>query len=211
MTETEPVEAYRIRSLQYGLMLDMLPHCFGMLAFFGKLGSVDEFEVLEVGRYEGAPIANETYTHMRFTFEDYSDTGWPVPCEAWVGKGLKPGRKYFEVIGKSGRSVLIALGKTTWRYRQKDRQIERGIYFVDEHGDFIDEQGRKTDDPRAPLDKDRYKQLFLDLITGELKAILCAMPLVTGERIVHALDRFWNAIQACSPWREYTIKGRDCF
>jgi hypothetical protein len=51
-------------------MLDMLPHCFGMLAFFGKLESVDEFEVVEVGRYEGAPIPNETYAKVEFTFED---------------------------------------------------------------------------------------------------------------------------------------------
>ncbi|HIP97320.1 MAG TPA: hypothetical protein EYH32_08925, partial [Anaerolineae bacterium] len=168
MIETGAVEPHRIRALQYGLMLDMLPHCFGMLAFFGKLESVDEFEVLEVGRYEGAPIPNETYAHVRFTFEDYSDNGWRVPCEAWIGKGLRPGRKYFEAIGKSGRSVLIALGDTTWRYQQEDRAIKGGIYFVDEHGDFIDDQGRKTNAPRAPLDKDRYKQLFVDLITGEL-------------------------------------------
>ena len=213
MTEEKPVESYRIRSLQYGLMLDMLPHCFGMLAFFGKLESVDEFEVLEVGRYEGAPIPNETYVHVRFTFEDYSENGWRVPCEAWVGKGLKPSRKYFEVVGRSDRSVIIALSdNTTWRWQGRNRSLEKGgIYFVDENGDFIDEQGRKTEDPRAPLDKDRYKQLFLDLITGERKAIVCVMPLADGERIVHALDRFWNAIQACSPWRPYELERFDCF
>lgn len=287
MTETRPVEPHRIRALQYGLMLDMLSHCFGMLAFFGQLDTVDEFEVLKVGRYDGAPIPNETYAHVRFTFEDYSDNGWRVPCDAWVGKGLqtepflfsvvdghiakeldagtiptdltdafrnhgfplsgetsvsrlKPddwsiasgkrrfiirkengmlnvclqsNRKHFEVIGRSGRSVLITLGDdTTWRYGQSDRLIEEGgIYFVDEHGDFTDDQGRRTNDPRAPLDKDRYKQLFLDLVAGELKAIVCAMPLVSGERIVHALDRFWKAIQARSPWQPYEFGELDCF
>lgn len=211
MTEEEPVEPHRIRALQYGLMLDMLPHCFGMLAFFGKLESVDEFEVLEVGRYEGAPIPNETYAHVRFTFEDYSDNGWRVPCEAWVGKGLKRGRKYFEVVGKSGRSVLIALGDTTWRYQGEDRPIRGGIYFVNEHGDFIDEQGRETDNPRAPIDKDRYKQLFVDLITGERKAIVCAMPLEAGEQIVYALDKFWKAVQEHSPWQSYRLGKFDCF
>ncbi|MEM4724274.1 MAG: hypothetical protein QXP01_04620 [Candidatus Hadarchaeum sp.] len=212
MTETGPVEPHRIRALQYGLMLDMLPHCFGMLAFFGKLESVDEFEVLEIGRYEGAPIPNETYAHVCFTFEDYSDNGWRVPCKAWVGKGLEPSRKYFEVVGRSGRSVLIALGDdTTWRYQKKDRKIDkRGIYFVNEHGDFIDDQERKTNNPRAPLE-DRYKQLFVDMITGELKAIVCAMPLVSGEQIVHALDRFWNAVQARSPWQPYEVGKLDCF
>jgi predicted dehydrogenase len=204
MMETGPVEPHRIRALQFGLMLDMLPHCFGMLAFFGRLDSVDEFEVLEVGRYEGAPIPNETYAHVRFTFEDYSDNGWRVPCEAWLGKGLRISRKYFEVVGKSGRSVLIALGKTTWQCRQtrRDQSIDGGIYFVDENGNL---------NPQAPLDPDRYKQLFVDLITGELKAIVCAMPLVDGEQIVHALDRFWNATQAHSPWRPYKFGELDCF
>lgn len=205
MTETGPVEPHRVRALQYGLMLDMLPHCFGMLAFFGKLESVDEFEVLEVGRYEGAPIPNETYAHVRFTFEDYSDNGWRVPCEAYIGKGLRKGRKYFEVIGKNGNSVLIALTpreRTWWRSDQNDQEVEGGIYFVGAGGAMT---------KKANLDPDRYKQLFLDLITGELKAIVCAMPLVAGERIVHALDRFWNAVQAYSPWRPYKLGEFDCF
>ncbi|RLG20480.1 hypothetical protein DRN74_05375, partial [Candidatus Micrarchaeota archaeon] len=140
LVEDKPVEAHRIRALQFGLLLDLLPHCLGLVAFFGKLNTLDEFEVLDVGRYEGAPIPSETYAHVRFTFEDYSDNGWRVPCEAWVGKGLKPVRKYFEVVGKSGCSVLVALGDTTWRYQGEDRPIRGGIYFVDEHGDFIDEQ-----------------------------------------------------------------------
>lgn len=204
MTETGPVEPHRIRALQYGLMLDMLPHCFGMLAFFGKLESVDEFEVLEVGRYEGAPIPNETYVHVHFTFEDYSENGWRVPCETYIGKGLEKDRKYFEVVGKSGNSVLIALTskKTWWRSDQGDQEVEGGIYFVGAGGAMT---------KKADLDPDRYKQLLLDLITGELKAIVCAMPLVAGERIVHALDRFWNAIQACIPWQDYKIGRRDCF
>jgi len=211
LTEDKPVEAHRIRALQFGMLLDLLPHCLAMVAFFGKLDTLDEFEVLEVGRYEGAPIPSETYAHVRFTFEDYSDNSWRVPCEAWVGKGLRPGRKYFEVVGKSGRSVLIALGDTTWRYQGEDRPIRGGIYFVDEHGDFIDEQRRRTNNPRAPIDKDRYKQLFLDLITGERKAIVCAMPLEAGEQIVYALDKFWKAVQEHSPWQSYRLGEFDRF
>jgi len=211
LVEDKPVEAHRIRALQFGLLLDLLPHCLGLVAFFGKLNTLDEFEVLDVGRYEGAPIPSETYTHVRFTFEDYSDNGWRVPCEAWVGKGLRPVRKYFEVVGKSGCSVLVALGDTTWRYQGEDRPIRGGIYFVDEHGDFIDKQRRRTNNPRASIDKDRYKQLFLDLITGERKAIVCAMPLEAGEQIVYALDKFWKAVQEHSPWQSYRLGEFDCF
>ena len=89
MVESGPVEANRVRSVQFGLMLDMLPHCYAMLAFFGKLDSVDELEVLDVGRYGRAPITSETYARVAFTFEDYSNNGWRVPCEAWIGKGLE--------------------------------------------------------------------------------------------------------------------------
>jgi len=118
---------------------------------------------------------------------------------------LRKGRKYFEVIGKNGNSVLIALTpreRTWWRPDQNDQEVEGGIYFVGAGGAMT---------KKANLDPDRYKQLFLDLITGELKAIVCAMPLVAGERIVHALDRFWNAVQAYSPWRPYKLGEFDCF
>jgi len=210
MTETGPVEPHRIRTLQYGMLLDMLPHGLAMLAFFGELDSLDEFEVREAGRYEGAPIPSETYAHVQLTFEDYSDNGWRVPCRAWVGKGLRAGRKYLEVVGQNGRSVLVALGKTSWRHEGRDWDVEGGIYFVDEQGQFVDSQGQPTEKPRAPLDKDRYKQLLLDLMAGERKAIRCAMPLVAGEQIVHALDRFWNAVQAHSPWEPYALGELDC-
>ena len=211
MTEENPVEAHRIRALQYGMILDLLPHCFGMLAFFGRLDTVDEFEVMRIGRYKGAPIPDETYAHVRCTFEDYSNNGWRVPCKACVGKGLQPGRKYFEVLGRSGRSLLIAFkDDTVWQRQGRDSKVKSGIYFVDEHGDFIDEQGQKTLTPRAELDTDRYKQLFVDLITGERNAIVCAMPLASGERIVHALDRFWTAAQSQSPWTTYEVGEIDC-
>ena len=215
MTEGNPVEPHRVRSLQFGLMLDMLPHCFAMLAFFGKLESVDELELVDVRRYEGAPIASETFAHVNFTFEDYSNNGWRVPCRALVGKGLAKSRKFFEVTGKSGNSVLICFGnKTNWKPPASDhnREVDGGIYFVDKSGSFVDESGNpaKNPKPTASLDTGRYKQLVADLVEGTNKAIICALPLWAGERIVHTLDRIWDAIQAHSPWRPYTLGELDC-
>ena len=203
MTEEKPIAPSRVRTLQYGLLLDMLPHCFGMLSFFGKLSSLDEFEIMNVGRYRGAPISNETFAHVRFTFEDYSNNGWRVPCEAYVGKGLKKGRKYFEVIGSNGKSVLIAFGNTNWRgSAQKDEEIEGGIYFVD--------TGQPTKKASLTSASTRYSQLFIDMVSGERKAIISAMPFIAGEQIVYALDRFWTAAQARSTWRSYDIGKLDC-
>lgn len=92
--------------------------------------------------------------------------------------------------------------KTWWRSDQKDQEVEGGIYFVGAGGAMT---------KKADLDPDRYKQLFLDLITGERKAIVCAMPLEAGEQIVHALDRFWSAVQAHGPWQPYKLEEFDCF
>lgn len=204
MTEGKPVEPNRMRTLQYGLLLDMLPHCFGMLTFFGRIDSLDEFEIVDVGRYRGAPIPNETFAHVHFTFEDYSNNGCRVPCEAWVGKGLEKGRKYFEVMGRNGNSVLITFGDTNWRgSTQGNRKIAGGIYFVS--------KGQLTKKAELAPSGSRYAQLFVDMVTGERKAIISAMPLIAGERIVHALDRFWTAIQTQSTWCSYEIGDLDCF
>jgi predicted dehydrogenase len=204
MTEEKPVEPNRVRTLQYGLLLDLLPHCFGMLSFFGQLDSVDEFEVVDVGRYRGASIPNETFAHVHFTFEDYSNNGWRVPCEAWVGKGLEKGRKYVEVIGRNGNSILITFGDTNWRDpTQGDQKIAGGIFFVS--------KGQLTKKAGLAPSGSRYAQLFVDMVTGERKAIISAMPLIAGERIVHALDRFWTAIQTRSTWCSYEIGDLDCF
>jgi len=204
MTEEKPVEPNRVRTLQYGLLLDMLPHCFGMLSFFGQLNSLDEFEVVDVGRYRGAPIPRETFARVHFTFKDYSGNSWRVPCEACVAKGLEKGRKYFEVIGRNGNSVLIAFGDTNWRGpTQGNQRIKGGIYFISNG------QMKKRAD-LAPSGS-RYAQLFVDMVTGERKAIISAMPLIAGERIVHALDRFWTAIQMRSTWSSYEIGKLDCF
>jgi len=185
-------------------MLDMLPHCFAMLAFFGKLDSVDELQLLDVGCYIGAPIANETYAQVTFTFEDYSDNGWRVPCQAWIGKGLRKDRKFFEVPGVNGQSVLVVLGAKTnwWHSQQGDQELGGGIYFVDDRGRW---------DKRAKLDTVRYKQLITDMVEGTRKAVACAMPLSAGVQIVQSLDRIWDAIRSHSPWRPYEVGQLDCF
>jgi predicted dehydrogenase len=205
MTETKEIEKERKRALQYGLMLDLLPHCLGMLAFFGSLSSVDELEIRDVARYRDAPIESETYAAVRFTFEDYSGNRWRVPCSAWVGKGLSKERKYFEVTGRNGNTLLVAFKKTLWMSPDgEDQEVYPGIWFV--------KPGQPLQNPMAlEQGSTRYTQLLLDLVTGERQAITSAMPLVAGEEIVRTLDSLWNAIQARPTWHDHEVGALDCF
>src|SRR5213078_4895028 len=90
MVEPQPVEAKRVRALQYGLTLDMLPHLFALLTYFGPVNTIDEIQVIEAGQYDplvsedpvtharqdiSAVFRNETFSEVRFTFEDYSRNG----------------------------------------------------------------------------------------------------------------------------------------
>jgi len=97
-----------------------------------------------------------------------------------VGKGLKKGRKYVEVIGRNGNSVLIAFGDTNWRGpTQGDQKIAGGIYFVS--------KGQLTKKADLASASTRYAQLFVDMVTGERKAIIsCDAPYR------------WGADRACS-------------
>lgn len=126
MTEDRPIELHRVRTLQYGLTLDFLPHFPALLSYFGKVSTIDDIEVIEAGQYE--PLIardpktgqeeniedrfyNEAYSRVRFTFQDYSGSGHRVPCLAVVGKGFSQGVKYFEVIGRNGNGIRVDLNR----------------------------------------------------------------------------------------------------
>ena len=199
MTEAGPVDALRVRSLQFGMVLDLLPHGLAVLAFFGRLDSIDEIRVVEAARYENASISTETFAHVKFTFEDYSGNGWHVPCDVHVGKGLRKNRNYFEVTGLSGNSLVIAFKNTHWLCGSEDRELAKGIYFVN------------GNDPRLVenVDPARYEGLIKDLVGGGSRAAPSVMPLAAGVETVRALDRIWNAVQAHTPWSTYPIGKKD--
>jgi predicted dehydrogenase len=204
LLESGPVDPHRARTLQFGLTLDLLPHGLALLGFFGGLDSIDELKILDAARYEDAPIANETFARVRFTFEDYSGSGNRVPCTATVGKALQLDRKYFQVTGVSGNGILISLGTTApthwWHPSRGSVEVEGGIYFVHANGSLT----RKAD-----LDTSRYRKLIADLVEGSRDAIGCAMPLRAGAIIVRSLDRIRNAIPGPDQLRTYDAGGFD--
>jgi predicted dehydrogenase len=131
LTEDRALERNRVRSLQYGLTLDLLPHLFALLKYFGEVSTIDEIRVLEAGRYfslgddvreeteeaQGlwedlpADFYNETYSCVQFTFHDNSRNGYHIPCLAIVGKGFAQPVKYLEVTGQSGNAIRIDLNE----------------------------------------------------------------------------------------------------
>jgi predicted dehydrogenase len=227
MTENRPIERERERSLQYGLMLDMLPHMFAMLAYFVLVSTVDDIRIIEAGQYrplisqdkdgnryhEDEPSSwyrNETYVRVKFTVEDYS--GNRVPCLGVVGKGLSSEVKYMEVIGVNGNAVRIDLVN---KEPAPDGYPYDSIFLLANPKNPPD-NARKVQDPYNPtrtlyilpapmarLDRKRYKRLVEDLINGTIEVISNVLLLDEAYEIVRALDRIWWAIQDTkSRWRE---------
>ncbi|MFQ6026249.1 MAG: Gfo/Idh/MocA family oxidoreductase [Dehalococcoidia bacterium] len=112
MTEDKGIEQERAQSVQFGLTLDMLPHFFALLQFFGHLESVDSILVSRVGQYDPLPIRfdGDTAAVSFACCKDYSGNGHLVPCLAVVGKGFSQEVKLFEAVGINGNSIRIDLG-----------------------------------------------------------------------------------------------------
>jgi predicted dehydrogenase len=126
MLEERAIELDRVRSLQHGLTLDMLPHLAALLTYFGDVETIDEIRVLDARQYDPliaarrgevdgplieAQFRNETYSRVEFTFKDESGNGFHVPCLATVGKGWSREAKYLEVTGYNGNSVRIEFSR----------------------------------------------------------------------------------------------------
>lgn len=125
LTEDRPIEPERVMSLQYGLTLDLLPHLFALLTYFGRVSTIDQIRVIEAGRYSPMVASprdnpavrtnieeryrNETYSRVEFTIQDDSGNGFNVPCKAVVGKGFSQEVKYLEIKGTSGNCIRIDL------------------------------------------------------------------------------------------------------
>jgi hypothetical protein len=121
LTEKKRIEKGRVRTLQHGLTLDLLPHMIALLTYFGDIKSIDDIRILEKGCYlpfeddDGNDLEetfqSEAYSKVRFTMLDTSNNGFRVPCYAVVGKGFPRDVKYMEVTGRAGNSVRIDLTK----------------------------------------------------------------------------------------------------
>jgi len=242
LTESRPIELSRVRTLQDGLTLDLLPHFIALLTYFGDIGSIDEITVLEAGQYhplvaasrdgtQHKPISDtffaETYSHVRFTFQDRSGNGFRIPCTAVVGKGFSRDVKYMEVNGNSGNGIRIDLNPRPddWKdpyphdalmFLQGDREENipdaDNVIVIDP---YSQKQLRILSDPKNPerfcprLERSRYERLLSDLLEEQNEVVPSTLTRGQGREIVDALDRIWWAIRETRPWRKYDLGKLD--
>jgi predicted dehydrogenase len=228
MTEKQPIERGRERSLQYGLMLDMLPHMLALLTYFGAVQTVDDIRVVAAGQYQplisqdkagqypqlGTWYSSETYARVRFTYEDYA--GNRVPCLGVIGKGMASEVKYLQVTGSNGNAMRIDLGK----WQGEDADYPAGSIFFLASPQHAPGSARPVRDPydatrtlyilpqpRLQIERQhRYKRLLLDFIQGTDTALTNVLLLQEAYAIVQVLERIWEAIQAAKPhWQSHAL------
>jgi hypothetical protein len=126
LAEKDEIAPKRVHTLQHGLTLDLLPHLYAILLFFGDVGTVDGISSLWAGRYDSLPhrFERETASRTKATFEDFSGSMHPVVLDAMVGKGFVETAKCLEVVGRNGNLVRIDFGRdeTPFPRRESCRQ-----------------------------------------------------------------------------------------
>jgi predicted dehydrogenase len=236
LAEGHPIESDRVRSLQHGLTLDLLPHLLALLTFFGDILTIDDIVVHRVWRYDPLEarstdkppkvtnieheFRNETACRIDFTFEDYTNNGFRVPCRALVGKGFSRDVKYLEVRGLTGHSLRIDLNKT--KPDNADPMYPAGSVFFIADRDVAPWGRRAMVDPydadrvigvlmngdetlRKPLESERYSSLLDDLLDGSGRTAFSSLSIAQGSHIVRVLDRMWWAVQQSKPWSKHAV------
>ena len=221
LTENRPVEPERVRTLQHGLTLDLLPHFIALLAYFGDIRTIDDIRVLEAGRY--APMERsiakefhaETYSKIRFTFFDDSRAGRRVSCYSVVGKGFPNEVKMLELEGLNRNRVRIDLTRAPAPGRVGRYPYDSIMFLLPTDAPS---SSRRTvdvvDDPHFPsrtlrillpdraeasdrrIMRSKYEMLLDDLVDQTEESIASTLGLEQGTFIVQVLDRIWSAIRA---------------
>jgi hypothetical protein len=99
MTEQTPLERNRLKTLQFGIGMDMLPHGFALLSAFGKLASFDEMEVRGRYRYSDAPAEYLADTGLEVGGRFTTSCGDRVPVELLAAKGWGKAERTLEIKG----------------------------------------------------------------------------------------------------------------
>lgn len=86
----------RERTLRHGIIRDLMPHIFAVIAYFGRPETVRITDV-SVAQYRGvkydpdlrADIEGETFAQIRFTFEDLHHRRVIINGTSFIGKGIR--------------------------------------------------------------------------------------------------------------------------
>ncbi|MBK6795259.1 MAG: hypothetical protein IPG76_00240 [Acidobacteria bacterium] len=166
---------------------------------------------------------SETYSRVHFTFQDRSRTGFHIPCSAVVGKGFGSEVKYLQLTGISGHAIRIDLKSKP--AGDNSNYPWDSIFFIQGDHPLHDSNlsVEVVNDPYQPnqllkiikdanfqrqLLRQRYKDLFLDLLYGTTTAVRSTLTLSQGQSIVRALDRIWWAIRIAKPeWKDFKLES----
>ena len=201
LMEKNVIEPNRMKSLQYGLTLDLMPHLIALLSYFGSISTIDEISVLKASQYSPLDIRyeSETASFVKFTFLDYSGNQFRVPCYAAVGKGFSEDVKYIEITGVSRRSIRIDLNTRLPEEESKTGYHRDSLIFI---GDIEKDKGSQVKVVHDPynidrnllltrdcisLDRARYESLLDDIFHETTQAIATSLSLSQSSEIVKVL------------------------
>jgi predicted dehydrogenase len=153
----------RIQTLNDGLSLDMLPHLFAIVFYFGDPRTVEITELCPA-KYAGvnfndqevAGIAGETFAAIKFVFKDHSNHR--VTGEAYIGKGIRGSRKYPSMDG----NVKVLELEGEWGGRVIEFDFNNSI--ISEISTITSPGDAPEPDPLVDLEPDPYYYLCRDIV-----------------------------------------------
>ncbi|MGJ5814521.1 Gfo/Idh/MocA family oxidoreductase [Paludibaculum fermentans] len=172
MTEKNPVEPERERTLSLGLGMDLLPHFAALLVLLGPLNDVDLVRVLCAIQYDPLDCSqfdNETGLAGRCRIRDYG-SGF-LGASFCAGKGIDPSFKSLRVKGRNQNELLIDFAGNTVKCP--------GVNFSE-----------------PILERDvAYRALMSDLYGGLNTILSSCLNVADGEQVVGFLDAMWRSTQ----------------
>ena len=172
MTEENPIEAGRERTLSLGLGMDLLPHFAALLLLLGPLTMMDLVRVLCAVQYvplDRSKFDNETALAGCCRIQDYG--GAAFEASFCAGKSVVPPSKRFRLVGKSGKDVLVDFAQNT-----------------------VDCAGVRLGSPILKSEM-AYAALMSDLYTRQNTILSTCLNVSDGEQVVRFLDAMWRGTQ----------------
>jgi len=192
----DPIAALgRSKSLESGLILDMMPHVPAVLSNFGIVDSIRVLGV-RVGRYkyidkkgreQEASIPKETFAHIRFSFRGFDLL--PITGDVYLGKGIK-GSSDLQKTGDIKLLDLIGANGNTFRFDLRGSQEGGNVVLIDK---------KKEERFFLKLIPDAYGTIIRLVVEDKLKAsdgqLFFDMPLELAKNIRLAIEEMLHPIK----------------
>jgi len=172
MTEENPIEPGRERTLSLGLGMDLLPHFASLLLLLGPLTAMDLVRVLCAIQYvplDRSKFDNETALAGRCRIEDYG--GRSLEASFCAGKSIVQPSKRFRLTGQSGNDVIVDFAQNT-----------------------VDCAGVRLGSPILKSEM-AYVALMSDLYARRNTILSTCLNVSDGEQVVRFLDAMWRGTQ----------------